>query len=387
MGAVAKGIKKVGGALLGGGGSSTTQSVEGRTEAEAKRLADIERLISEEFGAQGDGGAGAFQSETDDIANMFKQLLQQTLTTDFVNQGRPTAEALAASQEFVDQTFTNPSRVAMQQLGDQFQSDARAKAAALGRNPDIDLGTNQAIFQELARNEAQLQAERGSRIAGRADEVSYQRPMEQAGFQLGAAQQGLGALQQRSGFISDLASRAQQNRMNLLNMRTGLAGIDQAERFKNVSQTTTPQGGGLLGTLGGLGKGALGIGEVGGQLGKMFGGSSGSNQQGPIAGVNIPYGFRSDSLAKENIETLPSTVIDQFLEEITPSKFAYKDDKFRTTVYGVIAQDLEKSELGKSLIELQKIGGYKYVNIPKTVMALLAAVSHLNAKIDAKGSA
>lgn len=107
------------------------------------------------------------------------------------------------------------------------------------------------------------------------------------------------------------------------------------------------------------------------QVGSGVGRSVGSN-----AYRNNAYG--SDKRLKENIREEHPLEIEAFLDSIEPKSFDYKEgEKGR---HGVLADDLAKSSIGRSII-VEDEGGMKNIKVNDAISALLQAVAHLNKKV------
>jgi hypothetical protein len=122
------------------------------------------------------------------------------------------------------------------------------------------------------------------------------------------------------------------------------------------------------------------------QQARMAQAQTGAQQQAALlqAGSTIAAGaLMSDVNQKENIKSGDKDV-SKFLKAISAKSYDYKDGSLPGAAqgkrYGIIAQDLEKSEMGKSLVQDTAHG--KMVNVPQSVGALLAAVSHLNKRLE-----
>lgn len=246
MGAVGKLIKKATGFLVGG----DKKPVQGSnyapmSEEEYQRLSDIENQIESLFGEQGSLANKNLQ-QSQEIQNLFANNLKSFLTTG----GQQTPEQLKQASDFVDQTFTAPAQNALNQSMIDYENRASAKAAALGRNPNADVATNQAIAAEGMRQNLGLQAERGQRIQQASQDI-YNRG-------LGSLNAGL----QGGQFLNNLGQQAFNNRLSLLNGRTGLADFYQRERGKTTAGTQTSTG--ALTNLASIGGTAAGIGAMGG---------------------------------------------------------------------------------------------------------------------------
>lgn len=211
-----------------------------------------------------------YQSQMDPLAKQFNDLLNQTASKDFQLQGLNPQEANAAAQQFVDQTYTNRAKQQLQDFQNDLTSQLSAKSAALGRDPNLDSATNSQIYQQTARGLNDINLNRGQQVAQRADMLSYQRPLDQLNILRG----GMGQVQQNSGFLNDLATRAQSNRLNLLNGLQSLNSNYFKERSAN-STATQANAADNLGLIGNISKGITGAQAFGQQLSSPFSSMSG----------------------------------------------------------------------------------------------------------------
>lgn len=112
---------------------------------------------------------------------------------------------------------------------------------------------------------------------------------------------------------------------------------------------------------------------------------------GQLAGAGITGGAiiaASDERLKKNSDGDVERQVDELLESIDPKTYEYKDgDKFGEGRHlSPMAQDLEKSEIGKSMVEDTPEG--KMVNYGKGFGAIMATQAALNSrlkKLEAKG--
>lgn len=74
----------------------------------------------------------------------------------------------------------------------------------------------------------------------------------------------------------------------------------------------------------------------------------------------------------------------EMLDKLSAKEFEYKDDGSDTKRLGIMAQDLEKSSLGKALVK--EVGGKKMIDIPQGFGAVLAAQSEMNDRLKAMES-
>lgn len=101
-------------------------------------------------------------------------------------------------------------------------------------------------------------------------------------------------------------------------------------------------------------------------------------------GQGAAMAFASDKEAKEDIkpEDNVAKAIDEFTKSVRGYEYEYKDSNDGTgKKIGVMAQDLEKSKIGKTMVD-EGPDGKKMVNTNKAIGALLAMTSELNKKIE-----
>lgn len=102
-----------------------------------------------------------------------------------------------------------------------------------------------------------------------------------------------------------------------------------------------------------------------------------------ISGIGQTAVMASDERAKKDIEPKKYAMeeIEQFLKVLKPSTYEYKDAKHGTgEKMGVMAQDLEKSEIGKTMVDTAP-DGTKMVDTNKAIGALLAANADMAKRI------
>lgn len=97
------------------------------------------------------------------------------------------------------------------------------------------------------------------------------------------------------------------------------------------------------------------------------------NQYRPITDNSALY---SDEKAKKAIDH--TNEIQEFLSKLEPFRYQYKNpEKHGEGVrYGVMAQDMEKSKMGDTLVDEDE-EGIKQINVPKTFSAILASLAEL----------
>jgi len=94
------------------------------------------------------------------------------------------------------------------------------------------------------------------------------------------------------------------------------------------------------------------------------------------------YGMASDENVKENIEIAPEQ-IDDLLNNLTGFKYDYKDPEKHGEGkrMGVMAQDVEQSEMGKELVSEDE-EGVKRIDTGKSVSAILAGLARMNERLN-----
>lgn len=221
------------------------------SDQETNRIGDIENQINQIFGDQ----SGTYQnsiSSNQDVQKLFSDQIKSFIA----NGSQLTPEQIKQASDQVDQTFTAPAQAQLNQQLNDVQSNYNARAASMGRSPSQDLASQQAFASDATRAGLGLQVERGNRI-------------QQSG--LNSLQQGM----QGTGFLNQLGQQAFQNRMGLLNARTGLADYYQKDRQNsNVAGTTSSPG--LLGFVGAAGNAAGSIAKGAAGFGALSNGNFGS---------------------------------------------------------------------------------------------------------------
>ena len=190
----------------------------------------------------------------------------------------------------------------------------------------------------------------------------------------------------RGNDVSDknIGARAGFNK-DIYNARQGQGQLDydysaegqNRKMLANAEAERKAAGGGqLAGSLvGGVAGGFFGKSPEAAQAGAQIGGQAGS-QGGASAYRNQRYA--SDENCKENIRTEHPMEIEAFLDSLSPKSFNYKGEG--EGKHGVIAQDLEKSNIGRGVV-VAGDDGMKNISMPDAISALLESVAHLNRKM------
>lgn len=251
-----------------------------------------------------------------------------------------------------------------QQLIGQMQQRVLGQApsvAELQMNRGMDMA-RQALASQAASQRGVsgglAQRQLGRATAGTMQEQAAQGGLLRAQEQQQAEQSLAGLLGQTRG--QDQALMAQANQLAQQYMAMGMS-ADQAQFLANMKLEELKQGA------------------------RTTQAQVGAQQQAALlqGGATIGAAMLSDVTQKENIKDGAKDV-GKFLKALSAKSYDYKDTSIPGTAegkrYGIIAQDLEKSDMGKSLVK-DTIHG-KMVDVPQSVGALLAAVSHLNKRLD-----
>lgn len=258
-------------------------------------------------------------------------------------------ETLLQSSQANQQAVAPLQTQALQQLG----------MAATGQGPSLaEVQMKAAQDRNLAQQLAAVQASRGGSAA--LNQRALLQSMGAAGRDI-AQQSGVARMQERDNFLNqanianqglrtDIAGKLNLDLMPKQNLqqwemaRVGAANQAQAQNAANRNQLT----GALLGGAAQIGAAAM-----------------------------------SDEREKKDIKGADKDM-KAFLDALTASNYEYKDTKKPGTAkgerYGVMAQDLEKSKVGKSMVEETENG--KQVNYGQALGAILASQAALNKRLD-----
>ena len=103
-----------------------------------------------------------------------------------------------------------------------------------------------------------------------------------------------------------------------------------------------------------------------------------ANRNAALTGQVIGGGLgvlASDERVKENVSEVTKEEIKELKETIKAVKFNYKDSYYGEGDYvGVMAQDLEKSKLGKTIV-FEYIDGVKKIDTNKAISLLLSMIA------------
>ncbi len=325
-------IKGIGKGLMGTAtGQNKIQGQERKIDPNAFKIANAAQNQKEAAANAKKSRETAWQaSKQEQQARAGQSRLIDQLREQADGKGPSLAEAQLRSAS--DRTLAQQLAAAASQRGGNQASLQRALAqsqASSGAQLAQDAATMRMQEQNAAREQlaSALQAQRGT-------DVQSQLSQEQLATQ-------------RLGQSFDMGTAQQQALANLEKMRT-----DQflaAQGLTATGQQAASQA--QAGLLGGV------IGGVGAAMG-------------------------SDKNMKKDVKD-SSKDVNKFLDALSSKKYKYKDDSEAGTApgqrYGIMAQDLEKSPMGKSFV--QEINGNKMVDTVQGFGAVLAAQSELHKRL------
>lgn len=230
------------------------------------------------------------------------------------------------------------AQIQQQQAFDQLRAQQSGQAAAAGR------GGNLALAQRTAANNI------GNLGAQQASASALLRAQEQATAR---------------GQLGDVTNAGRSTDVNI-------AGANQTSAINTRNQDITQQNN--------LGNQTLqaNANDVNAQAAKIAAKNQQLQQWGNIASTGLGViSTLSDERAKTDIRPESSDEIRNFLAQIHPSAYRYKG--FAEPKVGVMAQDVERSDVGRTLVRETPAG--KAIDIPSATGAMLAALADMHRRV------
>lgn len=279
-------------------------------------------------------------------ANQFR-MQQMAVAHQLAAQANGTAPSLAAMQlkQGQDAAIQNAAATAASQRG--ISPGMAARLQAQGTAGLMQQNNAQSAQLRLQEQQAAQQALAGLSSTARGQDLGA--ASTNAGYEqqtaLANQQAGLNKAQLVAGMLGQGASTAQaQNELGSQNYNTAQQiNADVAKADAELKQKTQ---GGMLGALGGA-------------AGAIF-----SDER---LKTNVDYEKAGDDLKG-------------FLDALNPARFDYKSETHGGKEnYGFMAQDAEKSRVGKSMVVETPDG--KAIDSKRALMAAIASVAHLNKRL------
>lgn len=230
------------------------------------------------------------------------------------------------------------AQIQQQQAFDQLRAQQAGQAAAAGR------GGNSALAMRTAANNI------GTLGAAQASASSLLRAQEQATAR---------------GQLGDVTNAGRSTDVNI-------AGANQTSDINTRSQDITQQNN--------LGNQALqaNANDVNAQSAKINAKNQQLQQIGNLASTGLGVlSTLSDERAKTDIRPESTDEIRDFLAQITPAAYRYRG--FAEPKVGVMAQDVERSGMGRTIVRETPAG--KAIDIPSATGAMLAALADMHRRV------
>lgn len=235
-------------------------------------------------------------------------------------------------------------------------------------NPYYDIGTK-ALSQLASGNiMGNMQGDRGS-VEGMDPGYSFrlaegQKAIQQSAAAMGGLNSGA-AMKALARYGQDYASNEYNNAYNRkYQTLSQLAGMGE-NAASNMVNATANYGNSMSNNYMGLGNAQASA--------NIANANRSSNLLGQ--GATAAAMYFSDERLKDNIEPISRDEIQEFKESLRALKYAYKDKQNGEGEWiGVLAQDLEKSELGKTVVVSDE-DGHKAIDLKKAVSLLFAIVA------------
>lgn len=348
------------------------------------------RSLAAALAARQGVGVPQAQAAGIDLGQMQQAQMDPTQQAQFRGDQQSLVQALQARA--MGQGGPSQAEMQMRQgMGDIARQQRAAAAGARGMSPALAqkmAAQNIAQAQQgmvgqtgmlRAQEQAQAQQSLGSVLSGaRGQDIGMTQLGQQGSmFNAGQFNQALGqnaGFQQQAGLANQqaaLQAQGQQDAMQQFFMGNQL-GIDanQFAATQGYEQMRSSNENAEMATNAGIADGNANRGQ------RAFGGVVGA------AGSALG-GVLSDERQKTNVDrgNKVGKHLGEFLSKLDPVAFDYKDEKFgKGRHYGFMAQDAERSALGKALVMETQHG--KMIDTNKALMASLAAASHLSKRLD-----
>jgi hypothetical protein len=259
---------------------------------------------------------------------------------------------------------TSVAQLQQQQAFAQQQAQQMGLAAAMGRGGNAALA-----MRTAAGNMGQLGAQQAAASA-------LQRAQETA-----MAQNQLGAVSGQGraadiGIAGQNAANIQQgNQVNAANLQAANAANQQSQigtRGQNIQEQSNRANQVLQANQN---QGTAAAGQFNAK-------TSSAQQYGGLlsAGAGAVSSLLSDERAKTDITTAPSGDFQEFLRKLRPSGYRYIGLESPET--GVMAQDVERSRIGRTLVR-ETPSGAKAIDVPRATGTILAVLADMHRRVTA----
>lgn len=270
-----------------------------------------------------------------------ESILQQMAQRGTMDSGAQLAAQLSSSQSSANQAAAQADRIA--------QASAEARRSALGQSANLASGMRQSEFGEKAQ------------VASAKDLINKfnvqtrnQAEIHNLGEQQRIAEKGVDTRTQEQMFNKQLEQQKFNDSMQKTGATTGMMAQNAAQQQAmgaGKAQASAAKQAAVLGAAGAIGGG---------------------------------FAAKSDRNLKKNIQEPSSDNIigklEDMLSELKAYKYEYKDEEYMPgEQMGVMAQDLEKSELGERFVEDTPEG--KTVNYGEMTPTIVAGLADLHERV------
>jgi len=273
----------------------------------------------------------------------------------------------------------------------QAQAEQKAILSGMAQRGTLDSGAQLAAQLGAQQAGAQRRAEGSGRLAADASARRKQALLQSANVASGMEGAEFGRKSQQAQ-ASDIINKFNvSNRQNIAaqnmaarqqseNQRAALANQQQMHNKALIQQEFQNQQSKLAGQTGQMQSQAAQLGKTGATMQQGAASGLGDVAKLASAGASLATTF-SDVRLKEDIKPASNDLQD-LLDKLSASKYTYKDDMGlpEGEQLGVMAQDLEKSELGEQFVE-EDANGNKMVDYGKMGSTQMAALADLHDRL------
>lgn len=303
-------------------------------------------------------------------------------------------QAIASEQEYADEGLTDEDIARREALLRSAQADEQARQASIMQSM-AERGAGGAgseLAARLASNQAQSDRaqQQALQLAAEASQNRRQATQNVANMSSQLDAQDFARQAQRASAADEIARFNAMNRQNIAgqNLASQQSIADQGTALRNQQQMANKglyqqqfqnQMAKATGLTNQLQNQASGMYNQANRQAQAAQAQAAGNRE--LLGAGIKAYAASDKKAKENVRDAKNDDIKDMLDKLKPKKFDYKMEHggVRNNT-GVMAQDLEKSDLGRDMVE--EINGTKMVDKEKMLMNAMASLASLNDRIN-----
>jgi len=379
-----------GSSSAGSGASAQANALEARAVEELDKL-QIPDIEKQKIMLEMPKLVGLLQSETTDPSAFEALEIPQELRDNILG-------AIESEKEYAEQGITEEDRARLENIQRMTQADEQARQESIMQSMAERgaSGSGSELAQRLMANQASAdRAQQASReLASQASQNRRQAAQNVANMSGQLADRDVNLASQKASAADEIArfnamnrqNVAQHNlanRQNIANQQTGLRNQQQQynkgliqQDFKNRMMKAT----GMANQLGNQATAFQNQASREAQAAQQkSAGMTGLLGTGLMAGATY---FASDERVKENIEETDSSKIQDMLNKLQGYEYDYKEEVGgMEDNTGIMAQDLEQSELGSNMVE-ESPEGVKMIDKDKMLSTLMASLADMNKRVN-----